>query len=103
VKTTKYTLLVLSLHLETVSRKLALSTLDGINSECERTRLQIVSIASDSEARHGASFNFLTFLRKLSTDSPIYQMLSPLRFMDFHVGDDGLTCNKDWKHIFKRF
>jgi hypothetical protein len=23
--------------------------------------------------------------------------------MDFHVGDDDLTCDKDWKHIFKRF
>jgi hypothetical protein len=23
--------------------------------------------------------------------------------MDLHVGDDDLTCDKDWKHIFKRF
>ena len=23
--------------------------------------------------------------------------------MDFHIGDDDLTCDKDWKHIFKRF
>ena len=23
--------------------------------------------------------------------------------MDFHVGNDDLTCDKDWKHIFKRF
>jgi len=28
---------------------------------------------------------------------------SHLRFMDFHVGEDDLTCDKDWKHIFKRF
>jgi hypothetical protein len=79
------------------------TTLDGINSEPERMRLRIVSIASDGEARRGASFNFLTFQHKLSTDSPIYQMLSPLWFMDFYVGYDDLTCDKDWKHIFKRF
>jgi hypothetical protein len=77
--------------------------LDGINSEREKTRLRVVSIASDGETRRGAAFNFLTFQRKLSTDSPLYRMLSPLRFMDFHVGDDDLTCDKDWKHIFKRF
>ena len=23
--------------------------------------------------------------------------------MDLHVGDDDLTCDKDWKHVFKRF
>ena len=22
--------------------------------------------------------------------------------MDLHVGDDDLTCDKDWKHVFKR-
>ena len=23
--------------------------------------------------------------------------------MDLHVGDDDLTCDKDWKHVFKCF
>jgi hypothetical protein len=30
-------------------------------------------------------------------------MLQPLRLLDLHVGDDDLTCDKDWKHVFKRF
>ena len=34
---------------------------------------------------------------------PIYCLLQPLKFLSLHVGDDNLTCNKDWKHIFKRF
>src|SRR5258708_1408472 len=50
-----------------------------------------------------ASFNLLTFKQKLAPESPLFPLLSPLRFMDFHVGEDDLTCDKDWKHIFKRF
>jgi hypothetical protein len=30
-------------------------------------------------------------------------MLQPLQLLDLHVGDDNLTCDKDWKHVFKRF
>ena len=36
-------------------------------------------------------------------NSPIYPILSPLKFLNLHVGDDDLTCDKDWKHIFKRW
>ncbi|KAF8152208.1 hypothetical protein B0H34DRAFT_664334, partial [Crassisporium funariophilum] len=63
----------------------------------------VVSLASDGETRRGTSLTLLTFKNKLSPDSPIYPILSPLRFMNFRVGDDDLTCDKDWKHIFKRF
>ena len=67
------------------------------------TKLHIVSIASDSEARRGSSFILLMFKHQLSLHSPIYRLLHPLKFLDLHVGDDDLTCDKDWKHIFKRF
>ena len=36
-------------------------------------------------------------------NSSIYPILSPLKFLNLQVGDDDLTCNKDWKHIFKRW
>jgi hypothetical protein len=49
----------------------------------------------------GSSFIQLTFKRKLLHDSPIYPLLEHLKFMNFHVGDDDLTCEKDYKHIFK--
>jgi hypothetical protein len=35
--------------------------------------------------------------------SSIYSLLQPLKFLDLHVGDDDITCDKDYKHIFKRF
>ena len=34
-------------------------------------------------------------------DSPIYPILKPLKFLNLHVGDNDLTCDKDWKHVFK--
>jgi len=76
--------------------------IDGVNSERDTTKLRIVSIASDGETRRGSAFIQLTFKQKLFPESPIYPLLAHLKFMDLHVGDDDLTCDKDWKHIFKR-
>lgn len=44
-----------------------------------------------------------TFNNFLYEDSPIYPILSPLKLLDMHCSDNDLTCDKDWKHIFKRF
>ena len=74
-----------------------------MNNLQETTRLRIVSIASDGESRRGAAFILLTFKQQLSPESPIYPLLKPLTFLNLHVGDDDLTCDKDWKHVFKRF
>lgn len=75
---------------------------DGINSVQNHTNLRIVSIASDGESRRGSALIELTFKKLLQEDSKIYRMLSPLTLLDLHVGDNDLTCDKDWKHVFKR-
>jgi hypothetical protein len=41
----------------------------------------------------------LTFKHKLSPSSPIYPWLSGCALLDLHVGDNNITCNKDWKHV----
>jgi len=69
----------------------------------EKTKLRITSIASDGETCRGTAFIELTFKHELSPSSPIYSLLRPLKFLDLHVGDDDLTCDKDYKHIFKWF
>lgn len=79
------------------------TVLNGINELQANTKLRIVSIASDGESRRGSAFILLTFKSPLSQNSPIYPILKPLKFLDLHVGDDDLTCDKDWKHIFKRW
>lgn len=63
---------------------------------------RIVSLASDGESRRGAAFVLLTFKKTLPTTSKIYPQLSPLSLLNLHVGDDDLTCDKDWKHVIKR-
>ena len=82
--------------------KLIQTVMDGINAQRATTRLRIVSIASDGESRRGSAFAFLTFKKTLLPQSPIHPLLSPLIFMDLHVGEDDITCDKDWKHLFKR-
>ncbi|KAF7328292.1 hypothetical protein MSAN_02488500 [Mycena sanguinolenta] len=54
------------------------------------------------ETRRGKAFVELTFRHKLSPDSPIYPLLKDLPLMNFWVGDDDLTADKDHKHVFKR-
>src|SRR5260370_35796008 len=44
----------------------------------------------------------LTLKWKLSHDSPIYPLLSPLPFLNLLVGEHDITCNKDYKHLFKQ-
>ncbi|KAJ7198077.1 hypothetical protein GGX14DRAFT_374467, partial [Mycena pura] len=77
-------------------------TIDGMNSKRNLTGLRIVSLASDGEARRGKAFVEKTFSHQLSPDSDIYPLLKDLEFMDFHVGEDDLTGDKDFKHVFKR-
>lgn len=61
-----------------------------------------VSIASDGESHYGEAFVQYTFTKNLDPQSPIYTLLTPLSNMDLRVGEDDLTANKDYKHIFKR-
>ncbi|KAF6751588.1 hypothetical protein DFP72DRAFT_1135958 [Ephemerocybe angulata] len=79
------------------------TVVNGLDDIKATTNLRIVSIASDGEARRGSALVELTFKRELSENSNIYPLLHPLRLLDLHVGDDDLTCDKDWKHVFKRF
>jgi hypothetical protein len=79
------------------------TVIDGVDSLKDTTELRIVSLASDGETRRGSSFILLTFKHRLLPQSPIFRLLQPLTFLNLHVGDDDLTCDKDWKHIFKRF
>lgn len=77
--------------------------LDATNLMKSKTKVRTVSLASDGEARRGFALAILTTKRKLSPTSPIYPALFSLKFMDFYVGDDDLTADKDWKHVIKRF
>lgn len=68
----------------------------------QKSGLRTISIASDGESRRGQALVQFTFKRKLSPDSSIYDQLSPLEMMNLEVGDDDVTADKDYKHIFKR-
>ncbi len=83
--------------------KVIQTVLDAVGQRQKKTGLRIVSIASDGETRRGSSLVQLTFKKKLQETSPIYEQLKDLPFMDFHVGDDDITADKDWKHVAKRF
>ncbi|KAJ6618578.1 hypothetical protein B0H10DRAFT_2217537 [Mycena sp. CBHHK59/15] len=52
--------------------------------------------------RHGKAFVEKTFTHSLKPESDIYDELKDLLFMDFQVGEDDLTADKDPKHVFKR-
>lgn len=74
------------------------TTLNGI----AKSNLRTISIASDGESRRGEALIYLTFKKQLELSSPIYPILSILPLMNLEVGDDDVTADKDYKHIFKR-
>ena len=57
------------------------------------TKYRTVSIASDGESKHGDAL--------VEVESSIHSELSPLKLMNFLVGEDSITADKDFKHIFK--
>ncbi|KAF8888953.1 hypothetical protein CPB84DRAFT_1816493 [Gymnopilus junonius] len=75
-----------------------LTTLDG----CKKSKLHMISIASDGESHHGEAFICLTFKCKLHPSSLIFTYLRDLKFMNMEVGNDDLMADKDFKHIFKQ-
>lgn len=77
--------------------------LEAVNSEKSMTHLRVTCISSDGETRRGTSFVLLTCKHALAPSSNIFTQIYPLRFMNMLVGDDDLTGDKDWKHVFKRF
>ncbi|KAJ7705827.1 hypothetical protein B0H16DRAFT_1482122, partial [Mycena metata] len=88
-----------SAHLQNVLKP----TLDGVNSKYDDvTKLRVVSVASDGELRRGKALVDLTFVRELSDESNIWDLLHALPHMNFWVGEDDLTPDKDQKHVVKR-
>jgi hypothetical protein len=67
----------------------------------QKSKLRTISIASDGESRRGEALVRLAFKRELTPTSPIYDMLHVLPLMNLKVGDDDLTVDKDYKHVFK--
>ena len=66
------------------------------------TNLRVISLASDGESRRGKALAKLTYVAPLASSSPIYDQLVHLDLMDYFVGPDDITADKDYKHIFKR-
>jgi hypothetical protein len=70
--------------------------------EIHAMKLRTVCIASDGESRRGEALINLTFKRQLDPDLPIFPYLCSLPLMNLEVGDDDITADKDYKHVFKR-
>jgi len=75
---------------------------DTTNRKKDLTRLRIFSLASDGESQQGKALAHLTCASLLAPSSPIYDQLIHLNLMDFFVGADDITADKDYKHVFKR-
>ena len=57
------------------------TVLKGVDTLKEKTKIRVISIASDGETRRGSAFIQLTFKYKLAPGSPIYALLHPLCFL----------------------
>ncbi|KAF7369372.1 hypothetical protein MVEN_00265800 [Mycena venus] len=75
----------------------------AINNKSKRgnTTYRLLCAASDGESRRGKAFVIEFMKRPLAPESPIFPLLSGLEFMNFLVGDDDMTADKDAKHALK--
>ncbi|KZV81456.1 hypothetical protein EXIGLDRAFT_576034, partial [Exidia glandulosa HHB12029] len=78
------------------------SIVDGCRATTEIHGTRPYCIASDGESKRGKALTLLTAKRTLSADSPIYPLLSSLPLFNLLCGDDDITADKDYKHVFKR-
>ncbi|KAF8876186.1 hypothetical protein CPB85DRAFT_1171578, partial [Mucidula mucida] len=78
-----------------------LNTVIKVINQHTATYFRVVSIASDGERKRGGALIDITCKQLLAPSSPIYPLLSCLVFMNLLVGDDDITCDKDYKHVFK--
>ncbi|KAF8330036.1 uncharacterized protein EI90DRAFT_2996770 [Cantharellus anzutake] len=63
---------------------------------------QVYCLASDGESRRGKALVSLTEHTRLSPSSAIYPFLQNLSLLNLMVGDNEVTSDKDYKHVFKR-
>ena len=77
------------------------ATVNATDNSQNLTRIQVVSLASDGESRHGRALANLTYVAPLTLSSPIYDQLVHLELIDCFVGLDDITVDKDYKHVFK--
>lgn len=64
---------------------------------------RLYGVSSDGESRRCKSLGLLTMCYELSPSSAIYSLLGPLPLFNRLVGADDLVCDKDWRHVIKRF
>ncbi|KAJ7709260.1 hypothetical protein B0H16DRAFT_1822031 [Mycena metata] len=84
------------------SRKVLTPVLRALEGKKELTDLRTICLASDGETRRGTAFMIKTWKHTLPSTSSIHKLLKDLKFMNFMVGDDDLTGDKDPKHVHKR-
>ncbi|KAJ7281329.1 hypothetical protein C8J57DRAFT_1558865 [Mycena rebaudengoi] len=72
----------------------------AIRNKAGRT-MRVLCASSDGESRRGHAFAMEYMNRPLSEESPIFPQLCGLELMNFRVGEDDMTPDKDFKHALK--
>ncbi|KAF5366588.1 hypothetical protein D9758_008958 [Tetrapyrgos nigripes] len=78
------------------------TTLEAVNAKAASTGVRIICVASDGEPNRGKALSILFLRYPLAPDSPIYPLLSPLKYLNLLVGKDDITMEKDQPHNCKR-
>jgi hypothetical protein len=75
---------------------------DACDSRVSFLNGRLWSISSDGESRRGKALAALTLLNPLPESSPLAQFMEGLDSFNYYCGKNGLTQDKDPKHIIKR-
>ena len=67
----------------------------------EAMKGKIYCLASNGESRHGKALAALTECTLLSPTFPLFAYLGNLPLLNWMVGEDEITSDKDYKHVMK--
>jgi len=71
--------------------------------EALRNGLRLYCIGSDGDGRRRRALILITLPYDLGPSSKLYELLSPLLLFNLRCGENDITSDFDWKHVFKRF
>lgn len=85
-------------HAEVLQR-----AIDAVRAHLRALGGRLYGVSSDGESRRCKSLGLLTMCYELGASSGLYSLLGPLPLFNRLVGVDDLVCDKDWRHVIKRF
>ncbi|KZV99449.1 hypothetical protein EXIGLDRAFT_605685 [Exidia glandulosa HHB12029] len=78
------------------------TVLNTTTSHAKMEGSRIYSVATDGESKRGSALSSICLVQELDEDAEYYPELADIPLLNTLCGKDGITLDKDYKHLWKR-